>query len=344
MTRNRWYWTLQISGWMLYGILGLVINGLFMEGSNIANTIGFAFSSALIMLFSTHYLRFLIKKHEWMKLPFWRLFLRVLAVITISSLLINTINSIYLVYVSKFFTFDQFSVVVFFLYVFQTSIYFFLWFGIYFGVDYFRNYKQEEIEKWKLQSAVKDAELIALKAQINPHFLFNALNNIRALILEDHMKARDMVSHLSELLRYSIQFNTNEVVSVSEELDIVNKYLELESVHYENRISYKINLENLVAKERIPPMVIQLMVENAVKHGISQVKKGGEIIINVKKDETGLMIEVKNTGTLIENENKGIGSKNATERIKLLFEGAPKFSLAQEGNMVVSSLTIPLIK
>ena len=215
--------------------------------------------------------------------------------------------------------------------------------GIYLIIYFFRNYKREEIEKWKLQTALKDAELIALKAQINPHFLFNALNNIRALILEDQMKARDMVSHLSELLRYSIQFNTSEKVTIADELEIVQKYLELESIHYEKRLSFSIDSSSELSGYKIPPMIIQLMAENAVKHGISQVKQGGEININVGSEENELILEVCNTGELKKNNsNGGIGLRNATERIRLLFESEPNLQLSQEGKMVKSVLKLPL--
>ena len=161
------------------------------------------------------------------------------------------------------------------------------------------------------------------------------------MILENHMKARDMVSHLSELLRYSIQFNDNEKVTVGEELEIVEKYLELETIHYEDRLKFEILLSKELKKCKIPPMIIQLMAENAVKHGISQEKNGGNIQIYIEKTEDDLQISVSNTGQLKEDKNKGIGLRNATERIRILFEREPNLVLSQQGNMVRSMLTLP---
>lgn len=342
MSRSRWYWTLQISGWTLYGIVGLVVNGMFTEPD--ALSMAFSVVSASMMLFSTHFLRYLIKRNHWLDIPFFALIIRVLVICVGLAMIINVVNSVWLVYVSKLFSEEDFSVMVFFLYVFQTTIYFALWLGIYLGVHYFRNYKQEEIEKWRLQSAVKDAELIALKAQINPHFLFNALNNIRALILEDHMKARDMVAHLSDLLRYSIQFNNKEKVTVAEELEIVNNYLELETIHYEKRLAYRIVSEEEIKGCKIPPMIIQLMVENAIKHGISQEKKGGEVVITLSQEDESLKLEVSNTGQLKKSEKEGIGIRNATERIKILFDKEPDFELVQDGDFVRSVLILPIEK
>lgn len=340
MSRNRWYWTLQICGWALYGLVGVIIAELFMKGQGVS--LLFQSISALLMLGSTHFVRHLLKEKGWRKLKIKEILVRVFPILIGFAVIINIVNSVYLINVAELFSYENFSIVIFFLYVFQTTIYFALWLVIYLGVYYFRNYKREEIEKWKLQSALKDAELIALKAQINPHFLFNALNNIRALILEDHMKARDMVSHLSELLRYSIQFNNNEKVTVAEELEIVNKYLELESVHYEKRLDYDIQSPSHVKGYKIPPMIIQLMAENAVKHGISQEKKGGKIAIVLEEEKGGLKIQVANTGKLKKNERNGIGIRNATERIRILFEKEPDFELTQDGDQVVSSLKMPI--
>ncbi len=343
MSRNKWYWTLQITGWTLYGIIGMLIMWYFVE-FNLANLSFQLFASAM-MLFTTHFLRIYVKEKQWLQLRFKALVLRLVPTLMIQAVVTNSLVTAYGVLLTELIPQSNFSIPVFLLYTLQTFVYLSLWMGIYLIIYFFRNYKREEIEKWKLQTALKDAELIALKAQINPHFLFNALNNIRALILEDQMKARDMVSHLSELLRYSIQFNTNEKVSVAEELEIVQKYLELETIHYEKRLRFNIDFNSELNGCKIPPMIIQLMAENAVKHGISQVKGGGEININIGSDEDELILEVRNTGVLnANNSSGGIGLRNATERIRILFEKEPNLELEQEGEMVKSVLKLPLEK
>lgn len=340
MSRTKQYWILQIVGWTLYGVLGLIIGNAFYEMT--LATVVWNFSTAVIMLLSTHLLRYKMKLNGWLDLKTGKLILRLIPALIIISFLANGFGTGYGLLATDVLDIEKMSIAVFLLYTLQTFIYFSLWTAIYLIIFYFRNYKQEEIEKWKLQAAVKDAELIALKAQINPHFLFNALNNIRALILEDHMKARDMVSHLSELLRYSIQFNDNEKVSVGDELDIVEKYLELETIHYEDRLKFQILIQDELKTCRIPPMIIQLMAENAVKHGISQEKNGGDILISIEKWKGNLLVEVSNTGRLKQVERTGIGLKNATERIRILFDKEPDLELTQEGNMVRSTLKLPL--
>ncbi len=343
MTRNNSYWLLQSIGWFTYAMIGVVLSFLFYDSVDVWVILA-QFFSAIVMLLSTHLLRYKIKLDGWLKLKIQMLIVRLVPTLIIISILANGIVVGYTMLTTDIIDVENFSPLVFLLFSFQTFVYFSLWMAVYLIIYFFRNYKKEEVEKWQLQTAVKDAELIALKAQINPHFLFNALNNIRALILEDHMKARDMVSHLSQLLRYSIQFNDNEKVTIDEELEIVNKYLELESIHYENRLHYEILTNSELGKCRIPPMLIQLMAENAVKHGISQVKNGGDILISVSKEKKNLVLEVCNTGKLKNNSGRGIGLKNATDRIRILFDSEPDLELTQQGNMVSSKLKLPLVK
>ena len=343
MTRSSSYWLFQSIGWCIYALIGVFIAFLFYDDIDIWVVL-VQFFGAAIMLLSTHLLRHKMKQEGWLKLKIQKLILRLLPALIILSIIANGIVVGYTILTTDIIPLDKISPTVFLLFTFQTFVYFCLWTAVYLIIYFFRNYKQEEVEKWQLQTAVKDAELIALKAQINPHFLFNALNNIRALILEDHMKARDMVSHISELLRYSIQFNDNEKVTIEEELEIVNKYLELESIHYENRLHYEIHLNESLRKCKIPPMLIQLMAENAIKHGISQIKNGGDIIIDVEKEGKNLLLMVSNTGKLKKSLGNGIGLRNATERIRILFDKEPDLELKEEGGMVCSRLKLPIEK
>lgn len=153
--------------------------------------------------------------------------------------------------------------------------------------------RKSELEKLALKSALQEAELMILKNQVNPHFLFNALNNIRSLILIEPEKARKMVTHISDLLRYSIQFNASEKVALKEEIEIVKDYLQLESIQFQERLSYTFNISPETLKVQIPPMAIQLLVENAIKHGLSTQKNGGQILVSTSLIENYLLIEVK---------------------------------------------------
>jgi LytS/YehU family sensor histidine kinase len=217
------------------------------------------------------------------------------------------------------------------------------WNIIYFGYQFFESAQQSKMAKLKAESLVKDAELIALKAQINPHFIFNSLNNIRAMVLEDPMKARDMISNLSELLRYSIQFSNEELVPLKTEIEIVEDYLKLETVQYENRLEYNLDIDQATRDLKIPPMIVQLQVENAIKHGISRLPEGGAIHVKTQLDNSNLVIIVSNTGKINkQSDNGGIGLRNAMERIKHLFDVEPNFSLSEKDGMVTSHLIFPV--
>jgi LytS/YehU family sensor histidine kinase len=218
------------------------------------------------------------------------------------------------------------------------------WSMIYFIFQLFSNYKQSEVEKWQLEAAVKDAELIALKSQVNPHFIFNSLNNIRSLVVENPEKARDMITHLSGLLRYSIQFNNKERVSLEDELEIVQNYLNLESIQYEDRLQYKLEIKPETLEMQIPPMAIQLLVENAIKHGISNLPDGGLINIRSSLENHKLVVEVINSGQLKEGiQGTGIGLKNASDRLKLLFGKLSDLKISNLNDEYVSaSFSIPL--
>ena len=303
-------------------------------------------SSSLTAILLTHLYRWFIKKKKWIRLSFWRLALHVIT----GSLLIAVLWAAISIPVNdQFFSIEhdlnnENRAIGMVLLLFYMFVMIFGWSLVYFTFQFFFNYKSSEIEKWRLEAAVKDAELQALKSQINPHFIFNSLNNIRALIIEDPVKAREMITHLSGLLRYSVQFSNKEKVTLENELAVVENYLRLESIQFEDRLQYKIEVGPETLDYKIPPMVIQMLVENAIKHGISTLPEGGEIKIISHLENDALVVEVINTGQLkTKNETLGIGLKNATDRLKLLFGKLSDLRVQNlTGNMVSARFTIPL--
>jgi two-component system LytT family sensor kinase len=341
MQSNKRYWFLQFTGWFLYGTIGLLIAGIFAQTT--PAVIVMQCFAVVVMLSASHLLRFVIKKNQWTNLPIGGMIIRTLVTNVFLALVANGFVTLFGIGV-KVISLENYSMAVFGVYWFQTFLFLTLWAAFYISIKYFQNYKSQEIEKWRLEAAVKDAELIALKAQINPHFLFNALNNIRGLILEDQMKARDMVDNLSELLRYSIQFNNQEKVTVKEEMEVVKKYVELEMVHYEDRLQFSSEIPKALMNAKLPPMIIQLMTENAIKHGISLQKDGGLVKTQLDENDGQLIIQVANTGNLVKNDRQGIGIKNAMERINLLFDKMPDFELTESNGTVTATLKLPLQK
>ncbi|MDH5380927.1 MAG: histidine kinase [Cyclobacteriaceae bacterium] len=342
---NHLYWTLQFVGWgtffLIFSGFGLIWYQL--DWKTVVNYLNISVFGFII----SHFYHIYIKQNRWQKLPIGKLALRIFTASLILSILWQA--TILPVTFILFKESANFSVAFVTMLTVNLFIVFLIWNLIYFFYKLFRFYKESEVEKWRLNTAAKDAQLIALKSQINPHFIFNSLNNIRSLVIENPEKARDMITHLSGLLRYSIQFSNIEKVTIKDEIDIVRNYLNLESIQFEDRLRFTIEIEEETLNKKIPPMSVQILVENAIKHGISKLPEGGIVNISCKIIENEMVVEVTNTGYFLEADphkpNSGIGIKNTTERLKLLFGKFSKLTLRNhEEGFVSAKFTIPLNK
>lgn len=223
------------------------------------------------------------------------------------------------------------------------------WLCLYFFYHLFDRYNRLEIERLRLGTSVKEAELRALKAQVNPHFIFNSLNSVRALIDEDPARARQSVTRLANLLRYSLQSGQLETVPFEDELRVVNDYLALEQVRHEERLRVRLDIAPDTLTLPVPPMLLQTLVENAVKYGISARPEGGEIAILARRESESLRLQVTNPGELataaarVRASSTGVGLRNAAERLRLLFgESATLRLRADTPELVVAEAIVPL--
>jgi LytS/YehU family sensor histidine kinase len=195
-----------------------------------------------------------------------------------------------------------------------------------------------------LESLVKELELKTIKSHINPHFIFNALNSIRALIDENPSRARDAITELSNILRSSMQSENLETVTLERELSIVKDYLALEHIRFEDRLRVEYDIDEDTLDQPIPPMMLQTLVENAIKHGISRYEGGGVVkIISDFRDNKHELI-VRNTGKLNGGMNKeGFGLTSTASRLGLLFGDKASFEINEtNGNMVEAKVRIPV--
>lgn len=211
------------------------------------------------------------------------------------------------------------------------------------------HYAQREIniakENARLELITRDAQLNNLSAQLNPHFLFNSLNNVKALIIDNPKSARRAIDLLSDLLRNSLYSEVNQLIALRDELALVNDYLELEKLRFEERLQFRIENNNVQDDILAPRFCIQTLVENAIKHGIARQKNGGLISIKIEKQTNIICITVQNPGKLIANEqHNGLGLKNLEERLQLHFKDNTKFEIinTDEGT-VLSTLIIPAV-
>ena len=217
------------------------------------------------------------------------------------------------------------------------------WALFYISIKTIINSKKRRIEYLQLQSSLKDSQLNTLKGQINPHFMFNSLNNIRGLMLEDVEKARDMITRLAELLRYSLSKSSDSTIKVKDELEMVNNFIELSYIQFEDRLTYKENVDQNLLTQEIPPMIIQMLIENAIKHGISQQKKGGIVTLDIFEESKNLCIKVANTGQIEKGKSSTkIGLKNISDRLQILYGNNASFNLNETEDKVIAHIKLPL--
>lgn len=219
------------------------------------------------------------------------------------------------------------------------------WCLLYIAIMANRKIKESALRSLQLENSLKEARLNMLAGQINPHFLFNALNNIRFQIHENAAKADESIISLSEILRYSLGSSKKEKVTVREELEVVNRYLELMKNQMEDKLKYTIEVGEHCRGYLIPPMMIQMLTENAIKHGLDQRSGGGYLDIRCEERDASLCISVCNDkaddGRGDDESSSGIGLENIKKRLSLLYGGKAQFTMSISGQRVIATVCLP---
>lgn len=336
MTKSRLYWLCQILGWSTWGLVQVVLYST-VNGFDSLQALGEVFQ-VIYYIATTHFFRNVIIKKGWLNLRLTRLIPRLI----LFTLLLSIINYAYILGIEYFI--DEISgndlriVTV----LVNTLIYwviYFLWTVFYFAFHYVDRYNKS----LKAEAAAREVELNNLKAQLNPHFIFNSLNGIRALVDEDPRKSKEAITQLSHILRNSLVSDRKKLVPFSEELKTVMDYLALESIRYEERLTTKFEIDRNSGRFMIPPLMLQTLVENGIKHGISNLKEGGEISITTHVKRKHLLLQIRNTGQYLKNKkSKGFGLENTRKRLEIIFGEETKFEIKNEtSNTVLCSITIP---
>jgi sensor histidine kinase YesM len=341
--RNRVYWLSQLSGWSLWAVLN-IIGMLSFDLFSWKKIILFLFLCFAGLSF-THILRNIIKKYSWVNLPLKKIIPRIL----LSSLALGIILSVFYFstqYYSSVLPLSEIKIGSPFVLTANLSSVILGWLLIYFGVHLFENYKRVEIESLIWEAAVKDFELKTLKSQLNPHFMFNAMNSIRALIEEDPENAKAALTSLSNILRYSLKMERNETVPLEEEMQTVNDYLALEAIRFEERLNYELDIDPRSGRIEIPPMMVQTLVENGIKHGVTKRTEGGKITVTSKMNGSYMIIQIKNSGQIDEHSlrhAKGFGIDNTKQRLNLLYGEKAIFTIKNESpDVVLAEIKIPI--
>lgn len=337
--KNNIYWTCQFVGWTLYA----AINLFFFKLSYNTN-----FKDILLFLIwlplgitITHAYRFIVLKYNILKV---NLFFQI-PIIVASSLMMSILFFIINIGIVNLFshTSEQIDLLAATSKILSLVLIFIIWSVIYFGFHFFDNYKKTEIQNLRLEANTKEVELNKLKSQLNPHFMFNSMNSIRALVDEDPKKAKVAITQLSNILRNTLMMHKNKFITLEEELVLVKDYLELEHIRFEERLNYNFDIDPNTLTLNVPPMMVQTLVENGIKHGISKYPEGGSISIITLKNDNGFEIEIINTGQLNTSikSDSGVGVENTTNRLELLFGKKASFSLKNlDDKNVISKIII----
>jgi two-component system LytT family sensor kinase len=340
--RNRLYWMCQISGWSFYALINIALITAF-DSFNWEKSLLAIFLCGIGLWFTNLYHQH-IKRKNWVVLTLKKLIPRVFTSsifigVILFSLLFLTNLALEIYDPSKF---KPASVMIG---IFNLSSVMLLWSLIYFAFNYFENYKKAEIESLIWENAVKEFELRTLRAQLNPHFMFNALNSIRALIKEEPLNAQTGVTKLSNILRYSLKIERTEMVPLEEEMRAVSDYLALEKMRFEERLKYAIKVDPQSERIEIPPMMIQTLVENGIKHGVSHRTQGGTIFIESEVVNSKLHVKIRTSGQIDSNELKvsaGFGINNTKHRLSLIYGEDAHFTISNYNeNEVLAELVIP---
>ncbi len=219
-----------------------------------------------------------------------------------------------------------------------------IWMLIYIVYHYVEKNRNDQLDRLRLESTVKELELKTIKSHINPHFIFNSLNSIRALVDENPTRARRAITELSNILRSSMQAEKSETVTLERELDIVKDYLALEQMRFEERLKIEFEIDENTLQQPVPPMMLQTLVENAIKHGISKQVKGGVVRIVASFNDNHMELLVQNTGQISSFGNgDGFGIKSTQDRLNLMYQGKAVFDIRNMGTtMVESKVSIPV--
>jgi two-component system LytT family sensor kinase len=331
------YWTCQAIGWSGYLAYVLVGYIVFNKDHQVGDIVSIVLFCTIVPIVMTHGLRRWMYLHRWDELGEWRRKVRqfpaavVLAVIiTVAVGLANGLahERVWIPTDGMFWM----------LLAYWWAFGFWLWF---YELAHQRRRRNE------LELIARDSQLRSLRAQLNPHFMFNSLNSVRSLIAENPQGAVSMVTGLSEILRYSLTADRKHTVPLADEIRVIDEYVGVERVRFEDRLHVERAIDPRALNVPVPPMIVQTLVENAVKHGISSLPNGGIVRLDVQLRSNRLGIVIRNTGRFKRAmDGEGFGLQNASERLRLLYGDRASLTVREEtngdGEYTVAELILPI--
>ena len=333
---GRSYYVSQLAGWSLYGLLQYWLPPR-----------GFAVAMEAVAwcgtgLLGTHFLAWYADRRRWRTIP------QLVIPFAIGTLVLGAAMNSARAAVGTLWFNEPFRPThgwVAMAHYVQSVLVISVWCAVVLTANEVNRRRSAEMEALRLALIAQTSQFHALRSQLNPHFLFNCLNSLRELIDEDRNRAKRVIDLLSALLRYTLRADRVEMVSLKEELGAVEDYLALEKVRFEERLQTWFDIDPQSLEVRLPPMLLQTLAENGVKHGIARLPSGGELAIVTVVLEGNLRVAVTNTGKLSDatGEPTAIGLDNARERLRLMYGAGASLTLAAEGECkVCAEVLIPL--
>jgi len=335
LARLPWYWIFQLAGWNIVAVLALLSLSFAPVTWPVIGVCWWGATSGLLLSMAW---RRVLQQRGWIQGRFaWQYVLPSLLLLTLTQCVLAG---------SAYAVLKPFGPVSTLSWLPSALV---SWFGIflvwtvlYSMVQSLRRASRFEAEALRLEVLAKDAELRALQAQVNPHFFFNSLNSVRALVFENQEAAANMVDQLAALMRYTLQSNRHDTVPLADEWQAVQTYLAIEAIRFEARLRVTMAFEAGLEAVRIPPMALQTLVENAVKHGVEPCLHGSEIAISARRHDGMVRITVANTGALrAPSDSPRTGLANARQRLHLALGPAATLSLDERDGAVHAVLLLP---
>ncbi|MFY0591628.1 sensor histidine kinase [Roseivirga sp.] len=348
MRKKRLYWAFQIFGWGVYFLLNIFTLSINPQdlGPEIIriSRIEILLHTPIMLLFSHYVIRKVIIQRNWLQINIIRVIPRILGLITISALSVLVIS--YMLYWAVG-TVALTDLNILLSDILFATLNFLIMFIIWSTIYLLYHFLESNNTSLKYEAAMNEMHLNQLKSQLNPHFIFNALNSMRALVDEEPSKAKTAITQLSNILRNSLITDKKRVISFRNELSTVRDYLALEGIRFEERLNVHYRIDPKSDGFEIPPMMVQTLVENAIKHGVSNLIAGGIIDIESKVEHSILILKIRNSGQLSHSpkkrgSRKGVGLINTKERLKLIYGEAASFRIYNENDkFVVTEVKIP---
>lgn len=338
---KNYYWWFQAGGWSFYVLLnGAVYYISDQLTTRIIYWLIIAWFSCTVL---TELFRWIIIKFHWLKLRNIQVVPRVLAVVIAMSVVMASLSGIYEMIISSNAT-ATFETTRWIRNTVNYGLAFLIWSAMYFLVNTLENFRKSEIENLRWEALRTETELNRLKSQLNPHFMFNAMNVIRALVDENPSRSKDAITQLSGLLRNTLQYSKHKFITLQQELEVVRDYLSLESARMEERLRINWDIDSSCESSEVPPLMLQTLVENCIKHGIAKIPEGGTVSIKAKCGVNGLSIHLENSGKYDASlkPESGFGLKNSLERLNILYGDHARLTIRNsDHNTVITEMFIP---